>query len=122
MPGTVFQIKVVYSSILNIEVGREEIVYSVAIHKMNLSRCALFVFSVCLLAANFLAAQSTTATILGVVKDESGAVIPGVEITVKQVETGVVHEAISGDTGTYRVPGLPPGNYQVQTALAGFQG
>src|SRR5262249_14417926 len=74
------------------------------------------------LAANVLAAQTTTATILGVVKDESGAVIPGVEITVKQIETGVTHDAISSDTGTYRVPGLPPGNYQVQAALAGFQG
>src|SRR5688500_3762620 len=90
--------------------------------KVNVSWVAVFaVLFACSLATNFSAAQSTTGTILGVVTDQSGAVLPGVEITVKGVETGSVQQNIAGDAGTYRVPGLVPGTYEVQAALPGFQ-
>src|SRR5437867_8338308 len=63
----------------------------------------------------------TVATILGTVKDESGAVLPGATVTVKSVETGSVRTAVTDETGRYRVPQLAVGNYEVQAELPGFQ-
>src|SRR5438034_1535423 len=66
-------------------------------------------------------AQTSTATILGVVKDTSGALIPGVSITVKHTETGLTRNAISSGTGDYNVPLLPIGAYELATAMPGFK-
>ncbi len=68
-----------------------------------------------------LAAQLTTGTILGTVKDESGAVLPGASIRITNVETGIPRSAVSGSKGEYRVSNIPPGNYRVEAELAGFQ-
>src|SRR5204863_414868 len=46
-------------------------------------------------------AQTSTATILGTVKDTTGALIPGASITVKHTETGLTRTAISSETGDY---------------------
>src|SRR3989449_3882174 len=69
----------------------------------------------------FAQSSSATATILGVVKDSSGALIPGVSITVKQTETGQTRTAISSGTGDYNVPLLPVGAYELATAMPGFK-
>src|SRR3989454_2597327 len=66
-------------------------------------------------------AQVTTATIAGVVQDASGAVIPGVSITAKNVETGVTRTATTDEGGRYTVPELTLGNYEVNAQLPGFQ-
>src|SRR5437016_1199407 len=66
-------------------------------------------------------AQTSTATILGVVKDTTGALIPGVNITVKHTETGLTRTAISNETGDYNVPLLPVGAYEITTAMPGFK-
>src|SRR5215510_2359332 len=66
-------------------------------------------------------AQTATATIVGVVKDTSGALIPGVSITVKHTETGQTRSAISSDSGSYNVPWLPVGAYEVSTMMPGFK-
>jgi len=55
----------------------------------------------------FAQTSAATATILGVVKDTTGALIPGVSITVKHTETGQTRTAISSETGDYNVPLLP---------------
>jgi hypothetical protein len=60
------------------------------------------------------------AQVSGVVKDSSGAVIPGVTITARNVETGLTRVAVTEATGEYRVPSLPPGRYSVTTELSGF--
>src|SRR5881296_1347937 len=65
--------------------------------------------------------SSATATILGVVKDTSGALIPGVSINVKHTETGQTRTAISSETGDYNVPLLPIGAYEITTAMPGFK-
>ncbi|PYS04096.1 MAG: hypothetical protein DMG12_10865 [Acidobacteria bacterium] len=46
-------------------------------------------------------AQATTAQISGTVKDQSGAVLPGVEIAVTQTATGAKRTAVSNETGNY---------------------
>jgi len=66
-------------------------------------------------------AQTSTATIVGVVKDTSGALVPGVSITVKHTDTGLTRTAISSETGDYNVPLLPVGAYELTTAMPGFK-
>src|SRR5262245_1031963 len=66
-------------------------------------------------------AQTSTATILGTVKDTSGALIPGASITVKHTETSLTRTAISSETGDYNVPLLPVGAYEITTAMPGFK-
>ncbi len=66
-------------------------------------------------------AQSSTADLIGVVKDSSGGVLPGVDVTVRNVNTGFTRTSITNDTGSYRVPLLPPGEYEVQAEFPSFQ-
>src|SRR5262245_15058110 len=51
--------------------------------------------------------SQATAQINGVVKDQSGAVLPGVEINATQTDTGVTRTAITNETGSYILPNLP---------------
>src|SRR5687767_14401511 len=84
----------------------------------------LFVAIICVIASEAsisVFAQASTGTILGVVSDSSGAVIPGVTITIQNVATGFRRAAISGEDGSYRAPALPVGNYTVRFELTGFQ-
>src|SRR5438876_5187406 len=66
-------------------------------------------------------AQTSTATILGVVKDTSGALVPGVSITVKHTEIGLTRSVVSGERGAYNVPLLPVGAYEITTTMPGFK-
>jgi hypothetical protein len=62
-----------------------------------------------------------TAQINGAVKDQTGAVLPGVEITVTQTETGATRTTITNEQGSYVLPGLPVGPYRLQASLPGFR-
>lgn len=73
------------------------------------------------LAAGSAAAQITTATITGSVKDESGAILPGVSVTVKNVDTGITRNVITDDSGNYEASNLSLGAYEVTAELSGFQ-
>jgi hypothetical protein len=70
--------------------------------------------------ATSLAAQTTTGTILGAVKDEQQAVVPRVVVTVRNVETNVSRSVMTDSAGRFRVPYLPVGSYEVTFELAGF--
>ncbi|MBI2822718.1 MAG: TonB-dependent receptor [Acidobacteria bacterium] len=67
-----------------------------------------------------LPAQITTATILGVVRDETAAVLPGATVTATHLETNQARTVITDDEGRYRVAQLPVGTYEVQAELTGF--
>src|SRR2546428_3202274 len=69
----------------------------------------------------FAQTSAATATILGVVKDTTGALIPGVSITVKHTETGLTRTAISSESGDYNMPLLPVGAYELTTTMPGFK-
>ena len=71
-----------------------------------------------LMQANGLLAQSST--ILGVVQDETDAVLPGVSVTATSLETNQSRTVISDDEGRYRVSQLSSGTYEVQAELSGF--
>jgi hypothetical protein len=66
-------------------------------------------------------AQTTQATITGLVTDATGAVVPGVKVTAANVATGVRAETVSSSTGNYVIPNLPPGTYDVNVSAAGFK-
>ena len=63
-----------------------------------------------------------TASLTGVVTDELGGVLPGVTITVENAGGDLTRETVSDGAGRYAIAGLPAGTYDVEAALAGFQG
>jgi hypothetical protein len=65
-------------------------------------------------------AQSTTAIISGVVRDEQGAVLPGVTVTARNVDTSLTRTVVTDQTGVYRFSALPIGPYELSAELTGF--
>ena len=90
-----------------------------------LSRGVLNLFAiglVCALASvSTVAAQGTTASIVGTVFDPSQAVIPGVDVTATHVDTGTVRLSVSNSAGRYTLRNLPIGRYAVTAELPGFK-
>jgi hypothetical protein len=72
-----------------------------------------------LLSAGVCAAQST-ATLAGTVTDPTGAVVPGANVKVRSLATNTIRETVSDSAGTYVVPSLQPGDYEIRTTSAGF--
>ncbi len=66
-------------------------------------------------------AQMPTASVLGVVKDGSGAVVPGASLTVQSFETSQVRTTTSGTDGAYRFSALPVGSYTIRVVRDGFR-
>src|SRR5881409_436941 len=62
-----------------------------------------------------------TAQISGTARDQSGAVLPGVEVKVTQTETGIARTAVTNETGSYVLPNLVVGPYRLDAALPGFR-
>jgi Carboxypeptidase regulatory-like domain len=67
-----------------------------------------------------LAAQGTTATILGTVTDTSGAVVPGATIKSTNVGTGLAQTTTSDEQGRFRIADLGVGQYEIQASKQGF--
>lgn len=65
--------------------------------------------------------QSANATLTGVVKDTSGAVLPGATITARNVATNEVRTTVSNAEGLYRLTSVPRGTYEVKAELVGFK-
>ena len=68
-----------------------------------------------------LAWSQSAAQISGRVTDQSGAVMPGVEVTVTQTATGATRSAVTDETGNYALPNLPIGPYRLEAVLPGFR-
>src|SRR5262245_11139695 len=73
------------------------------------------------LIISFAASAQSTAQINGTIKDSSGAVLPGVEVTVNQTDTGLRRSAVTDETGSYILPNLPIGPYRLEAVLPGFR-
>lgn len=71
-------------------------------------------------AAPVWAQAVSTAQINGTVRDESGGVLPGVEVTVVKTDTGLTRTTFTSGDGSYILPNLPVGPYKLTVALQGF--
>ncbi len=87
-----------------------------ALFRFGTAIVGLIALGTCLVSA-----QGSTGTISGVVRDISGAVIPGVMVTAKHTESGLTRTALTNETGAYSVQFLPVGAYEITAELAGFK-
>src|SRR5262245_48107706 len=66
-------------------------------------------------------AQFEYGEVLGTVRDQSGAIVTGVKITLLNLDTNVERSVLSNDQGNYSFPGLRAGSYEVGATLPGFR-
>src|SRR3989442_467504 len=64
--------------------------------------------------------QGSTGRILGSITDQTGAVIPGVTVTIRDVDRGTSRTLITDEAGIYNAPNLLPGTYTIRMELSGF--
>src|SRR5262245_48484943 len=66
-------------------------------------------------------AQVTTATVYGVVRDTTGAVLPGAAVTATNQGTNLSRDALTDERGEFVMPVLPAGRYTLRIELPGFK-
>lgn len=81
----------------------------------------LTALAVAVLLPAAVSAQMTRGSVAGTVRDSSGAVVPGVTVTVTNVATNASQTVVSDAEGFYRAPALESGTYTVMTELSGFR-
>ena len=86
---------------------------------MNRLRLAAFVALLAITASASALAQETRGTIEGVIKDASGAVLPGVSVEARH-KSGATATAVTNAEGHYQFPALTPGSYVIVALLSGF--
>jgi len=88
---------------------------------MNKARALSLCIMLALLGVSLAFGQgSDKGRIQGTVLDKSGAVVPGVTVTIKNLLTGFERVVVSENNGSFNFPGLQPGNYELTAELAGF--
>jgi hypothetical protein len=76
----------------------------------------------CILAAvSALSAQTSTATISGIVSDASGAIVSGASVTVTDIAKNTTYRTRTNDAGLYVLSELPPGTYRLTVEMPGFR-
>jgi hypothetical protein len=93
--------------------------YSFSIRTSHSLRLILLVATLTLLAPAMFA-QSATATLSGVISDQNGDVVPGVNISVINLAQGFQRTTTSNDQGIFVIPLLPPGTYVAKAEREGF--
>src|SRR5688572_28374288 len=65
--------------------------------------------------------QATMGELTGRVNDTAGAVVPGVTVTLRSGDTGLIRTAVTNESGEYLFVSVPPGRYTVEAELPGFK-
>jgi outer membrane receptor protein involved in Fe transport len=81
---------------------------------------SIAIVALLLACAGLASAQTVTGSLQGTVVDTSGAVLPGVTVTIKNMDTGAERVVITNEAGFYSAPYLPIGRYTVSAMLSGF--
>ncbi len=89
--------------------------------RTNVKRAVLGLIIAASLLPGSLAAQAVTGTIIGVITDSTGAVMPGASVTLTNTGTGLTRIVITDSNGEYTAPSLPTGKYTVKAELSGFK-
>jgi len=79
------------------------------------------IMALALAAPVFGQSQAINGTIEGTVVDDQGAVLPGVVVTVRNLDTGATRSVVTNESGLFRAPLLPLGTYRVSAELQGFR-
>lgn len=79
------------------------------------------VFLPAVMFSTSLPAQEVTAGIYGIVQDSSGAVLPGGEIVLHNLDTGRKFQSLSDASGNFILTLIPPGKYEASAELPGFK-
>ena len=66
-------------------------------------------------------AQVPTAVLTGVVKDPTGALVPNVKVVAISTDTNLSRQAVTDESGTFRIAALNPGPYKLEAEAAGFK-
>jgi hypothetical protein len=74
-----------------------------------------------LMCASAAFAQAVNGTIVGTVTDASGGAVVGAKVTLTEINTRIVHNGVTNESGAYGFPDLPPGTYDVSAAMPGFK-
>src|SRR5688572_32866582 len=74
-----------------------------------------------LLSATPAWSQTLYGNLVGKVIDETGLAVPGASVKITHAETNQTRESTTNSTGGYNFPNIPPGTYQVDVVLTGFQ-
>jgi len=89
--------------------------------KRIVKSASLLAFTLLITAAVPCALAQVNAVVGGTVADSTGAVIPKVQVTARNVNTGIVNTRTTNDAGVYEFPSLQPGTYTISAASTGFQ-
>jgi carboxypeptidase family protein len=88
--------------------------------RKSFSRGGLGVLILVVALAAPVVAQRTTGEIIGKAVDESGAIVPGVTVTLRGPAIQGAQTSVTSETGAYLFPLLPPGTYELEYQLSGF--
>src|SRR4029079_17134886 len=88
---------------------------------MRLRKVGWMLASGWLFCAMPVSAQQTTGTLQGRVEDNTGGVLPGVNVEAVQADTGYSRTAVTDTQGVYRLTSLPVGRYTIKVELSGFR-
>lgn len=86
-----------------------------------LTRICCSLVTLAIVLAGIAPAQTSSGSILGRMSDQSGAVIPGARIVIKNQATGLTRELSTNNAGLYQAPDLSPGSYTVTATAQGFE-
>jgi len=88
---------------------------------LRFSALGLLSLSLLLMASATLFGQTTgSGTINGTVRDPAQAAIPGANVTIQNVDTGIGRAIVTNEAGLYSAPFLQPGHYEITVSKAGF--
>ncbi len=87
----------------------------------NFRACVLILWLMAVAFFPSVGRGQVSASITGVVEDQSGALVDGARVTVENLETGAVRAVMTDETGNFRVLSLPPGPHRVKAEKEGFK-
>src|SRR5205823_13402622 len=93
---------------------------TVPVRLVRTAALTLLVGFVNLTLASAVVVQGAGASVEGVVKDQQGGVLPGVTVTLRNVDSGVTRTSTTEADGRYRFLALPPARYHLSAELSGF--